>query len=101
MAIPTLLVEATDGQAGVAQALAHRPDLILMDIALPVLDDIQALAAIRAEAAPRLTPFIALTASAMNGDREEIPSCGFDGYLAKPIDETQLIQILWEVLDDN
>lgn len=95
------VIEATDGRAGVAQAQAHRPDLILMDIALPVMDGIQALAAIRADPNIRHTPVIALTASAMLGDREEIMAYGFDAYLSKPIDAPELLRTIQEVLDDN
>jgi len=88
------VIEAADGQAGVAQAQAHHPALILMDIAMPVLDGIQALAAIRDDDTLRRTPVIALTASAMVGDREAILAHGFDGYLTKPIEAELLLQAI-------
>jgi CheY-like chemotaxis protein len=92
------VIEATDGQAGVAQARAHHPDLILMDISMPVLNGIQALAAIRDDDTLRHTPVIALTASAMMGDRETILAHGFDGYLAKPIEAELLVKTVREIL---
>ena len=93
------VVEATDGKAGVAQALLHRPDVVLMDISLPVMDGILALAALRAEDSLGYLPVIALTASAMKGNREEILAHGFDGYVAKPIDAQVLLQAIKGVLD--
>ena len=93
------VVEAMDGKAGVAQALAHRPDLVLMDISLPVMDGIRALGALRAEESLGYLPVIALTASAMKGNREEILAHGFDGYVAKPIDAQVLLQAIKGVLD--
>jgi CheY-like chemotaxis protein len=93
------LIEATDGQSGVEQARAHRPDLILMDIAMPVMDGIQALHEIRADADLEHIPVIAVTASAMKGDQETILAYGFDAYLSKPIDEERLFRALNEALD--
>jgi signal transduction histidine kinase/DNA-binding response OmpR family regulator len=95
------VIEGTDGQAGVAQARTHRPDLILMDIALPGLDGVAALAAIRADATLAHTPVIALTASAMKGDRETILAHGFDGYVAKPIDAELLVETIRESLNPD
>lgn len=93
------VVEALDGQSGVEQARAHLPDLILMDISLPRTDGFAALEEIRADATLCPTPVIALTARAMAGDREEILSRGFDGYLAKPIDADKFHQTIREALD--
>ena len=75
------------------------PDLILMDIAMPVMDGVQALAEIRADEALRHIPVIAVTASAMKGDRETILAHGFDGYISKPIDAELLKKTLHEALD--
>jgi CheY-like chemotaxis protein len=94
------VLEASDGGTGVAQARRHRPDLILMDLALPVMDGFAALAAIREDEALRHTPVVAVTARAMKGDREEILARGFDGYLSKPIDETLLRKALGEALHE-
>jgi len=93
------VVEALDGRSGVEQARAHLPDLILMDISLPLTDGFAALEEIRADATLCPTPVIALTARAMTGDREEILSRGFDGYLSKPIDVDLFHQTIREALD--
>lgn len=92
------LIEATDGQAGVAQAREHRPDLILLDISLPVMDGFKTLDALRRDEALRPIPIVALTARAMKGDREAMLEYGFDGYVAKPIDEALLKDTLREIL---
>jgi signal transduction histidine kinase/DNA-binding response OmpR family regulator len=93
------VLEATDGRAGVEQARAHRPDLILTDIAMPVMDGLDALRLIRADEALRSTPVLAVTASAMKGDQETILAHGFDGYLSKPVDAALLRKTLRELLD--
>jgi signal transduction histidine kinase/DNA-binding response OmpR family regulator/HAMP domain-containing protein len=95
------VLEATDGAAGVEQALTHRPDLILMDLGMPVMDGFEALDAIREEEALDGTPVIAVTASAMKGDREEILAHGFDGYISKPIDPEVLTQTIREALGSD
>jgi signal transduction histidine kinase/DNA-binding response OmpR family regulator/HAMP domain-containing protein len=92
------VIEAADGREGVEQAGAHTPDLILMDISLPVMDGFQALDAIKDQDALRHIPVIALTASAMKGNREEIVSYGFDGYISKPIDRDLLEETITEKL---
>jgi CheY-like chemotaxis protein/anti-sigma regulatory factor (Ser/Thr protein kinase) len=93
------VVEAQDGQAAVEQARMHRPDIILMDIALPVMDGIEALREIRKDETLRHIPVFAVTASAMKGDRETILAHGFDGYISKPIDAALLKQTLQTALD--
>jgi signal transduction histidine kinase/CheY-like chemotaxis protein len=93
------VVEAEDGKTGVELARTHRPDIILTDISLPVMDGIAVLAAIREDEALRATPVIAVTASAMKGDRETILAHGFDGYLSKPIDHDALMKTLQQMLD--
>jgi CheY-like chemotaxis protein len=95
------IVEAEDGLTGVERARTHLPDLILTDIALPGLDGIQALKKIRQEETLRHVPVIAVTASAMKGDREEILAHGFDGYLSKPLDHETLLNVLREFLEEN
>jgi len=92
------ILEAVDGAEGVQMAQKHNPDFILMDIALPVLDGIQAFKQIRSD--PRLThiPVLALTASAMLSDRETILAHGFEAYIPKPIDENQFFEIINKVL---
>ena len=95
------IVEAGDGRAGIELARRHLPDLVLTDIALPGLDGIQALREIRDDEALRHIPVIAVTASAMKGDREEILAHGFDGYLSKPLDHDALRNLLREFLDEK
>jgi len=92
------LIEATDGQSGIDQARIHNPDLILLDISLPVMDGFEVLDLLRKDECLMHTPVIALTARAMKGDREEILSRGFDGYLSKPIDAELLTQTIQRVL---
>jgi len=92
------VVEAEDGRAGVEQERTYTPDIILMDIALPVMDGFAVLDEIRKEEALRHIPVIAITASAMKGNREEILAHGFDGYLSKPIDGDVLEATLREHL---
>lgn len=92
------VVEAMDGREGIQQAHLHKPDIILMDIAMPVMDGFAALAAIRADKDLQHIPVIAVTASAMSGDREHVMAHGFDGYISKPVDPTGLRKTLNEVL---
>ncbi len=92
------VIEAADGQAGLDQARKHRPDLILTDISLPGLDGFEELAAIRADETLCHIPVIAVTASAMKGNREEIMAHGFDGYISKPIDHQVFMSTIREVL---
>lgn len=78
-------LEAVTGEDGVRLALAHVPDLVLMDIQLPGINGIEALRQIRAEAATAAIPVVAVTASVMQTDRRDIMAAGFDGYIGKPI----------------
>jgi CheY-like chemotaxis protein len=96
-----VIIEAEDGQIGVNQAITHIPHLILMDISLPVMDGIKALQAIRNIDNLRHIPIVALTASAMKGNREEILSYGFDGYIPKPVEEELLIKTISEQINGN
>jgi signal transduction histidine kinase/response regulator RpfG family c-di-GMP phosphodiesterase len=81
------ILEAIDGVQGILMAKKHIPHLILMDIALPGLDGIEAFKEIRKSGTLANVPIIALTASAMTHDRETILAHGFNGYISKPIDE--------------
>jgi two-component system cell cycle response regulator DivK len=82
--------EASDGAEAVRKARELLPDLILLDLHMPVLDGLGAFRDLRADERFTATPIVALTASAMQGDRELAMSAGFTGYLAKPISLTVL-----------
>ena len=76
---------ATDAESGVALARQEHPDLILMDIQLPGMDGLEAIALLKGADATRAIPVIALTALAMKGDEARIRAAGCDGYIAKPM----------------
>jgi two-component system cell cycle response regulator DivK len=78
-------LEAASAEEGVPLAVVHRPDVILLDIQLPGIDGIAAVAQFRIAPETARTPIVALTAYAMKGDRERLLTAGFDGYLSKPI----------------
>jgi two-component system cell cycle response regulator DivK len=80
-----VVVSATDAEAGMTLAREERPNLILMDIQLPGIDGLQAIALLKRDEATRAIPVIALTALAMKGDEERIRAAGCDGYIAKPM----------------
>lgn len=92
------LIEAVNGVQGVEMAINHRPQLVLMDIALPEMDGIEAFKAIRNDPRTLNIPIVALTASAMTSDRETILAYGFDAYIAKPIDAENLFKTIKVVL---
>ena len=79
------VIEAETGEEGVRLAKARLPRLILMDIQLPGIDGIEALRQLRAADATRRIPIVAVTASALDRDRQKIMAAGFDGYQAKPL----------------
>lgn len=83
-------LEASDGEQGVALARSHQPDLILMDIQLPGMDGVEALAHLREDASTAAIPVVALTAFAMREDRERFLAAGFRGYLEKPLSVREL-----------
>jgi two-component system cell cycle response regulator DivK len=86
------VVEADNGQAGIEIARGERPDLILMDLSLPVMNGWDATRAIKSDPDLRPIPVVALTAHAMQGDREQALAVGCDGYLTKPIDDELLLR---------
>ena len=85
------VIIATDGAQGVAMAMSERPDMILMDLSLPVLDGWQATRQIKAAPDTEHIPVIALTANAMAGDREKALAAGCDDYDTKPIELPRLL----------
>jgi len=85
------VVLAVDGQSGVEMARAEAPDLILMDMSLPVLDGWEAAGKLKADPQTRLVPIIALTAHAMAGDHARAIEAGCDDYDTKPVDLPRLL----------
>ncbi|WP_378953052.1 response regulator [Pelosinus sp. sgz500959] len=92
------VIEAVDGKEGIDMAKSHKPDLILMDIALPEVNGIEAFKEIRKFPTLTNVPVIALTASAMNHERETILAHGFNAFIAKPIIVKQFFDVINEVL---
>ena len=88
------VVEAERGAEAITLASTEKPDLILMDINMPGMDGITAARLIRGNEQSKDIPVVALTASAMKGDGEEIIKQGFTGYVAKPIDAKLLITMI-------
>ena len=84
-------LEATTGERAVELVLEHGPDLVLMDIQLPDIDGVEALGRLRADDRTAAVPVLALTAQAMEGDRERFLAAGFDGYLSKPVNIAHLV----------
>jgi two-component system, cell cycle response regulator DivK len=89
---------AVDGQQGLDMALSGRPDLILMDMSLPVIDGWEATRRIKANDATRQIPVIALTAHAMAGDREKAMEVGCEDYDTKPIELSRLLGKIADLL---
>jgi two-component system, cell cycle response regulator DivK len=92
-------LEATTGGRAVELATEHRPDLVLMDIQLPDIDGVEALGRLRADERTASIPVLALTAQAMEGDRERFRAAGFDGYISKPVNIVSLISTVKQHCD--
>ncbi len=88
------VIEAVNGQEGVNLAIEKKPDIILMDIQLPVMDGMEATRILKANPATRPIPIIALTGYAMTGDENRMRESGCDGYLSKPFKVTELLRML-------
>lgn len=86
------VIEAHDGEEGVMQARGFLPDLILMDISIPKMDGWQATRQIKANDITAGIPIIALTAHALEEDRQKASQAGCDGYLAKPIEPRRVVE---------
>ena len=92
------VVIAVDGQAGVDMALTAGPDLILMDLSLPVMDGWEATRRIKADPASQAIPVIALTAHAMAGDEQKAREAGADDYDTKPVNLNRLLDKIGNLL---
>lgn len=95
------LIEAIDGEAGVAQAIEEQPDLILMDVQLPRMSGLDATRTLRADERTRHIPIIIITSFALSGDRERASEAGASGYLAKPYSPRELLALVHEFLPEG
>ena len=92
------MVEAHDGAEGVAMAAEHRPDLILMDIQMPVMDGYEATRQIKANPELKAIPIVAVTSYALSGDEQKTRDAGCDAYIAKPYSPRQMLAKVREIL---
>ncbi len=95
------VILAKNGEEGVDMAKTHQPDIILMDIQMPVMDGLQATRLIRAEPKLATVPIIALTARAMQGDQELCIKAGANQYLSKPVELEQLVGVIGQFLENQ
>jgi two-component system cell cycle response regulator DivK len=93
------IFEAHDGQAAVRAAAEFKPDLILMDIQLPILNGYEAMRHIKANQAVQSPRIIAVTSYALSGDEEKAWAAGCDGYIAKPFSPRQILAKIRELLE--
>ena len=89
-------LEASTGEDAVELAVSHIPALVLMDVQLPGIDGVEALARLRRDERTESIPVLALTAQAMHGDRARFLAAGFDGYVSKPVDVAELLRTVEE-----
>jgi two-component system cell cycle response regulator DivK len=92
------MIEAEDGEKGVAAAICERPDLILMDMQLPVLDGYEATRRIKANPDLKVVPIIAVTSYALSGDEAKVIAAGCDAYMPKPYSPRVLLAKIKEFL---
>jgi len=95
------VAEAADGQAGVEITRSERPDLVLMDIQLPVMDGYEATRQIKTDPSLKATPVIVVSSYAMKGDEEKARAAGCDYYVTKPSSPVQLLRIIRGFLGDQ
>ena len=95
------VAEAADGQAGVEMTRSERPDLVLMDIQLPLMDGYEATRQIKTDPNLKATPVIAVSSYAMKGDEEKARAAGCDHYVTKPYSPVQLLRIIRGLLDQK
>ena len=92
---------AVDGEEGIAQATAEKPDLILMDIQLPKISGLDATRELRVDPNTAHIPIIAITSFALSGDSEKAKDAGATAYLAKPYSPRELLQLIRELAPEN
>ena len=95
------VIEAADGEAGVAKAKSDNPDLILMDIQMPVIDGYEATRLIKGDPALNPIPIVAVSSFAMKGDEEKARAAGCDHYVTKPYSPMQLLRLIRGLLGDK
>ena len=95
------LIEAHDGETGVAAALEKRPDLILMDIQLPKISGLDATRKLRADPATANTPIVTITSFALSGDEQKAKEAGATAYLAKPYSPRDLMALIRKLLPEG
>jgi two-component system cell cycle response regulator DivK len=93
------VIEAADGEQGIALARAEQPDVVLMDISIPLVDGWEATRRLKADPATAHIPVIALTAHALAGDRERAFEVGSDGYLPKPVEPRAVAEAVERILE--
>ena len=96
-----IVIEATDGATGVASAKADRPDIILMDIQMPVIDGYEATRRIKSDPTLAQIPVVAVSSFAMKGDEEKARAAGCDHYVTKPYSPMQLLRMIRGYLGDK
>jgi two-component system cell cycle response regulator DivK len=96
-----VVIEAADGATGVASAKSNRPDIILMDIQMPVIDGYEATRQIKADPALAQIPVVAVSSFAMKGDEEKARAAGCDHYVTKPYSPIQLLRMIRGHLGDK
>lgn len=89
-----IVYEATNGKEALELVKAHLPDLVLMDLQLPELDGFSTTRMLKQDATTKDIPVVALTAYAMKGDAERASEAGCDGYITKPIDKKEFLEIV-------
>jgi two-component system cell cycle response regulator DivK len=95
------LIEAVDGEAGIAQAMQELPDLILMDVQLPKISGLDATRMLKSDPRTRDIPIIVITSFALSGDREKAAAAGATRYLAKPYSPRELLAMVREILPET
>jgi two-component system cell cycle response regulator DivK len=95
------LIEATDGELGVATALKEVPDLILMDIQLPKMSGLEATRQLRADPSTAAIPIIVITSFALSGDDQKAKDAGATAYITKPYSPRELLQTIRDLLPEQ